>query len=259
MYTYVYDSFVTDREHERLLARLEARLTDLGLSGRIERLTMFKDIRDIVADAVSRGCETVVAVGNDETVSKLVDVLGDFDVALGLIPVGEGPHRIASLLGVASDIESCNVLSRRVIHKVDLGRINDHWFLSSVEIPETAASVSCNGQYAVVPAKTHCVRVCNLDALDPGAVGEGGYSSPRDGYLDTVISPVSRQGFFSRFFRPEVAPSPPTVVPVRRLDIAHQRPFAVIRDGVRFSSTRLQIEIVPQKLKVVVGRDRKFA
>jgi diacylglycerol kinase family enzyme len=259
VYTYVYDSFVTEREHERLLARVESRLTDLGISGRIERLTMFKDIRDIVADAVARGCETVVAVGNDETVSKLVDVLGDFDVALGLIPIGEGPHRIAEALGSASDIEACNVLSRRVLHKVDLGRINEHWFLSSVEIPETAASVSCNGQYAVVPAVTHCVRVCNLASLGATNDGVGPYSSPRDGYLETVISPVTRQGFFSKFFRPEVTPPAPTVVPVRTLDIKHQRPFAVVRDGVHFSSTRLQIEIVPQKLKVVVGRDRKFA
>lgn len=258
MYTYVYDSFVTDREHERALARVEARLTDLGISGRIERLTMFKDIREVIADAVEHGCETVVAVGNDETVSKLVDVLGDFDVALGLIPVGEGPHRIAEALGTASDVESCNVLSRRVIRRVDLGRINDHWFLSAVEIPETAAAVSCNGQYAVVPVRAHRVRVCNLAALDTASEESGRFSSPHDGYLETVIRPVAHQGIFSKFFRPE-APAAPTVVPVRRLDIQHQRPFAVIRDGVRFSSTRLQIEIVPQRLKVVVGRDRKFA
>ena len=98
MFTYIYDDFVTDKKHERQLSLIENRLTDLGISGRIERLTMFKNIRDIITDAERRGCETVVAVGNDETVGKLVEVAGDFDLAFGVIPVGEGPHVTAAIL-----------------------------------------------------------------------------------------------------------------------------------------------------------------
>ena len=77
MYTYVYDGFVTDKKHEKLLSRVETRLTDLGISGRIERLTMFKDIGEIVADAAAQGCETIVAVGDDGTVGRLIDAVVD--------------------------------------------------------------------------------------------------------------------------------------------------------------------------------------
>jgi diacylglycerol kinase family enzyme len=258
VYTYVYDSFVTGREHERLLSRLETRLTDLGISGRVERLTMFKDVREIIRDAVERGCETVVAVGNDETVSKLVSVLGDHDLALGVIPVGEGPHRIAGILGVASDVESCNILSRRVMQTIDLGRINDQWFLSSVEFPATKATFSCNGAYAIVPTEENEVRVCNLAPIEAMADGTEVISSPRDGLLDTIFRPAQAQGLFSRFFRSAPAPTKPTVVPVRNLKIRYPKPFTVIRDGLRLSSTTLDIEIVPKRLKVVVGKGRKF-
>ena len=259
MYTYIYDSFVTDRTHERLLARVETRLTDLGISGRIERLTMFKDIGEIVADAVRRGCETVVAVGNDETVSKLVTAVADLDVALGVIPVGEGPHTIAEMLGVVPDVEACNILSRRVLQRIDLGKINEHYFISSVEIPRTRASFACNDRYKVIPTQENRVSVCNLAPMSVAENGEMNVSSPHDGYLETVFRPAAPNGFFSRLWRPQEAPSVPTVVPVRHLTIKHQTPFTVFRDGHKLSSNSIRIEVVPKKLKVITGKARKFA
>ena len=260
MYTYVYDNFVTDKEHERLLSRVETRLTDLGISGRIERLTMFKDMREVVEDAIARGCETMVAVGNDETVSRLVEVLGYYDgVALGVIPVGEGPHAIADMLGIESDIESCNILSRRVLETIDLGKLNDDYFLSSVHIPRTKATVSCNGKYSVVPKSENEVRVCNLANMAMGEDEPASVSSPHDGYLETMFRAAPSRGFFSRLFRGPEKQETPTVVPVRNLVIRHSSPFTVFRDGQRLSSTMIKIEIIPNRLKVVVGRNRKFA
>lgn len=258
MYAYVYDSFVTSRKHERELTRVETRLTDLGISGRIERLTMFKNVREIVGDAVGRGCETIVAVGSDETVSRLIDVMGDFEAAFGVIPVGEGPHGIAGMLGVFDGVEACNILSRRVIQKVDLGRVNGQYFLSSVRIPRTRATVSCDNQYRVIPQEDNEVMVCNLAAMQVSAEGLETISSPHDGYLDTVFQPSPARGLFSRLFRPNIAPPPPTVVPVRSVTVKGSSPFTVIKDGQRLSGKTLQIDILPNRLKVVTGKDRRF-
>ncbi len=258
MYTYVYDSFVTDKRHERMLSRVETRLTDLGISGRIERLTMFKNIDEIVADAAEQGCETIVAVGNDETIGRLIDAVGGHEMAFGVIPIGEGPHTIAALLGVEEGYEACNVLSRRVLHAVDLGRINDHYFLSSVRIPRTRAAISCNGQYSVIPTEDNEVQVCNLAQVSLTASGEPTISSPRDGYLETIFQPTPRRGFFSNFFRKPEAPPAPTIVPVRTLSVRHTQPVTVIRDGQRLSSSILDIEILPNRLKVITGKTRKF-
>ena len=258
MYTYVYDNFVTDRKNEKLLSRVETRLTDLGISGRIERLTMFKNVREIVADAAAQGCETIVAVGNDETVGRLIDAVGEFEMAFGIVPIGDGPHAIAGMLGIEEGTEACNILSRRVLQTVDLGRINDHYFLSSVLIPRTRAAVSCNGQYSVIPTEDNEVRICNLAPMAADASGAATFSSPRDGFLETVFQPSPRRGFFSGLFR-AAAPLPPaTIVPVRTLRLKHHQPVTVIRDGQRLSSSILNIEIMPKRLRVVTGKDRKF-
>jgi len=258
MYVYVYDGFVTDKKHEKLLSRVETRLTDLGISGRIERLTMFKNIGEIVADAAAQGCETIVAVGDDGTVGRLIDVVGMHDMAFGVIPIGEGPHTIASLLGVDEGVEACNILSRRVLHTVDLGRINDHFFLSSVRIPRTRAAISCNGQYSVIPTEDNEVHVCNLAPMSVSAAGVSEISSPMDGFLQTVFQPSPRRGFFSGLFRAAEPLPPPTIVPVRTLTMRHHQPVTVIRDGQRLSSSVLDIEILPKRLRVVTGKDRKF-
>ncbi len=258
MYTYVYDTFVTDKKHERALSRVETRLTDLGISGRIERLTMFKNVREIVADAAGQGCETIVAVGNDETVGRLIDAVGEFDMAFGIVPVGEGPHGIASMLGIDECAEACNILSRRVLQTIDLGRINDHYFLSSVLIPRTRAAISCNGQYSVIPTEDNEIQVCNLAPMAVDAAGATTFSSPRDGFLETVFQPSSPRGIFSRLFRSAEPPPPATIVPVRTLRLKHHQPVTVIRDGQRLSSTTLDIEILPKKLRVITGKDRKF-
>lgn len=256
MFTYIYDGFVTHQRHERTMSQIETRLTDLGISGRIERLTMFKNIREIVADAERRGCETVVAVGNDETVGKLVEIAGDFDMAFGLIPVGDGPHEIAGMLGVPHGVEACPVLSRRVLKTVDLGRVNGKYFLSSIRIPRTRAKISCNGQYDVIPTEDNEVTICNLATL---AFDEGAskVTSPRDGQFDTVFRPASPKGLFSKLFR-NAPESKPTVVPARNLVLTHKQPITVIRDGQRFSSTTFRVEVVPEKLKVITGKTRKF-
>ncbi len=258
MYAYVYDSFVTDKRHERTLSRVETRLTDLGISGRIERLTMFKNIGEIVADAAEQGVETIVAVGNDETIGRIIDAVGEHEMAFGVIPIGDGPHNIAGLLGVEEGVEACNILSRRVMHAVDLGRINGHFFLSSVRIPRTRAAISCNGQYSVIPTEDNEVQVCNLAAVSVTAEGEETISSPHDGYLETVFQPAPRRGLFSRFFRKNEALAAPTIVPVRKLSVRHTQPVTVIRDGQRLSSSVIDIEILPKRLKVITGKTRKF-
>lgn len=256
MFTYIYDAFVAHQKHERTMSQIETRLTDLGISGRIERLTMFKNIREIIADAERRGCETVVAVGNDETVGKLVEIAGDFDMAFGVIPVGDGPHKIAEMLGMPCGMEACTVISRRILKTIDLGRVNGRYFLSSIRIPRTRAKISCNGQYDVIPTEDNEVTICNLAAL---AVGEGStkITSPRDGQFDTVFRPASPKGLFSKFFRGSVSERP-TVVPARNLVLTHKRPITIIRDGQRFSSTTFRVEVVPGRLRVVTGKTRKF-
>ena len=67
MYYYIYDSYLAEKKYESTIARIENRLTDLGINGKINRLSFLKNIHQIIGEEVKRGVKTVVVVGSDET------------------------------------------------------------------------------------------------------------------------------------------------------------------------------------------------
>jgi diacylglycerol kinase family enzyme len=260
MYFYVYDSFLTDRKHEKTLAEVETRLTDLGISGKIGRLTPFNNAKGLIRDEVRRGVETVVVVGNDETVATVVDGLGDAKVTLGIIPVG-APSEIAAALGIPDGVEACDVLSRRVTQKIDLGSVNGHLFLSQVRLPKGQLTMEGDGKFRISALTTDAETVVsNLrrDALMTESEREClAPGDPQDGFLDALITPKLTK--FQRFLKSRRNECLASIIPIRKLSIASDEPIAVDVDGRKVVSGNIAIEVIPQRLKVITGRERVFA
>ncbi len=257
MYFYIYDSFLTEKKYERELAVIETRLTDLGISGKIGRLTPFTNAKGLIRDELRRGVQTIVVVGNDETVSKVIGGLGDEKITLGLIPVG-APTFIAESLGIPYGEEACEVLSRRVTQKVDLGKVNGNYFLSDVRITQGKVTIESEGKFRIKSLVQECeILVSNL--RNP-QMAESEYAvaqqpgDPQDGLLDALIVPKAT-GIFSRF----AAVGHPSVIPFKRLNIVSEEPISIVADGRRFTHNAVEIEIVPDKLRVITGRERVFA
>ncbi len=53
MYFYVFDSYVQDKKYQSDVARIEARLGALGISGRTEKLTILKNINDATREVTT--------------------------------------------------------------------------------------------------------------------------------------------------------------------------------------------------------------
>ncbi|HTK04035.1 MAG TPA: diacylglycerol kinase family protein [Candidatus Eisenbacteria bacterium] len=263
MYYYLYDSFLADKKYERVLAAVETRLTDLGISGKIGRLTAFTNARGLIRDEVRRGVQTVVVVGNDQTIAKVVGGIDDAKLTLGFIPVGT-PTSIARSLGIPDGVEACDILSKRVTQKIDLGMVNGHLFLSQVRMPGANVTIEGEGKFRLTSLADDCdVVVSNLrisEHADPGAQGAApaGYTvgDPMDGWLDALITP--RPGAFMGMFR-RAGEGARSVIPMRKLSVTSEEPIAVEADGRQFSHNVVSIEIVPDRLKVITGRERVFA
>jgi hypothetical protein len=265
MYYFIYDSFLTDRRHHRTMAAIETRLTDLGLSGRIGRLNAFTNARGLVRDETRKGARTIVVVGNDETVAKVVSGIGEADVTLGIIPVGQ-PNEIAKSLGIPEGEEACEVLSRRVTQKVDLGRVNGQLFLSEVRVPAAECQVEIERSYQgsdyrfqLQPQGPGCeVVVSNLRGFTTPALGttkrEPG--DPQDGLLDALVVPSGRT-FLNQVKNRLFASS---LVPVTRLTVRSQQEdgFEAFVDTVKTKATEMVIEVAPARLKIITGRERVF-
>lgn len=255
MYFYIYDSFLSDKKHERALAAVETRLTDLGISGKIGRLTPFTNARGLIRDETRRGVQTIVVVGNDETVAKVIEGIGEEKLTLGMIPIGS-PSYIAQSLGIPEGEEACDVLSKRITQKIDLGRVNGRYFLSDVRIPRGNVTIQGEGKGRISSTASECeIIVSNLRRQDAGGEDAGNSpGDPKDGYLDTVITPRN-SGLFGSMRRNMAS----SIIPLRKLLITADEPFSVVADGREFTNNNISIEIVPDKLKIITGRERAFA
>lgn len=263
MYSYFYDDFVSEKKYERVITLIENRLTDLGIQGRIDRFAPFRSPKEMLADAVRKGAKTIVAVGNDDTVRKVIEVWPDFSVALGIIPVGE-PSALSSFFGIPTGEEACDTLSARIIEKLDLGKINNRFFLSHLKIPSEAVTIECDGKFAVTPVGGGAVRVCNFSV--PNSQYDAGIDTaascdPRDGALDLLVASGDRSfltGLKLLFGRKRASAPEVSVFSLKHMVIRSAQPIKVDSDGGTYEDTQFTVEVEPQKLKVITGRDRKF-
>lgn len=250
MYYYLFDSSLTDKKHEALLNRIEFRIIELGINGRMDKLSILKNMKELIESAIKRGAETVVIVGDDAAVAKAVSIVAPYNVTLGIIPVGQS-LRIARTLGLPEGEQACDVLSKRVVRTIDLGKANDQYFLFSLDVPGQGVTIECDGRYRVSLTGTpRPFSICNFRPDHTRAT----FGSPEDGLLEAVIEEAPSGFLFWR--KPELRP---TVLPLKKAKInCAESSIALLLDGSTVVKTPAIVEVVPRKLRVIVGKDRRF-
>ncbi len=247
-YAFIYDDFLNDRKYERLLADLEARLASLDLVGRGARLALFRSAKDIVESMAHQGVSTVVLIGNDQTLDKVMWFLPDLDVTLGYLPIEE-PSTVAQALGIPVGLGACDVLAARLIETLDVGKLDDRYFLTEVRVPQTIAAVDIDGAYRISPSNGGTISIRNL-----GVAGEAGPSADaKDGLLEVVVTP---QGGTSR--RREKAPVPTRVL-MRSGELISTDPTEIYADNHVMNGRCFHLGIEPKKLRIITGRNRRLA
>ena len=256
MYLYVYDSFLNNKKYSNLLARIETRLTDFGIGGRILRLSPLRNTVELLNDEIKNGMKTVVIVGNDKTLAHVINIISRLDITIGIIPVGPD-NKIARLLGVNSPEDACNILSARKIESIDLGKANDTYFISSITVDQGDVAISCEDKFVVRPeSSNNTVGVYNLRPVFAASWGPKNLFSPRDGKLEVLIQPLKT----SWWTKNKTATGDNSIIPFEKITIRSKGKSAlsVFTDGQKILKTPVQVEVIPKKLKVVVGKDRLF-
>jgi diacylglycerol kinase family enzyme len=245
MYLYIYDSFLNDKKYTDLLIKIEKRLTDLGIKGKIARLSILKNMKEMITDGVKEGVETVVAIGNAQTFAKVINVVTDLDVTLGLIPV-DNNNEIAKMLGIPPKVMACDVLASRIIKKIDLGKINNYYFVNTAEIENGDVTIEYK-DFKISPiTEKSKITLHNFASNITN-------SSPVDGVLEAVITPI-KPGMFGKKKIED------TVLPFTKIKIGSQaeEQVAILTDEQIIMKTPAEITVAPEKLKVIVGSDRHF-
>jgi diacylglycerol kinase family enzyme len=244
MYGYVFDSFVQDGKFRSEAQRIESRLAALGIQGRQEKITILKSLTDACQKMIKRGIETLVVVGNDETVLKVLPIAVEHGIPLGLIPVGP-EQRIAKSLGIPIGIDACDVLSRRIMRRIDVGRAGASFFLLDAVLPANAM-VGCDEQYTVSVTDPHAaMSVANIVDPRPDA-------QPDDGFLTLMVRGKGQGGWMRR--HDEVSYFFTQRAEVKTTRHGEQ----VVLDGHHIVKTPVVLSIQPKLLSIIVGRERSF-
>ncbi|MBP9869060.1 hypothetical protein KBC59_00680 [Patescibacteria group bacterium] len=246
-YAFIYDDLLTDKRHAQALAEIEARLTSLDVQGRIARLALFRSARDLIESMVNQGVRTIVVVGNDRTLDKVMWFAPDLNVTIGYIPVAP-PFSVAELLGIPVGPKACDVLAARLIETIDMGRFHDRYFLTEVNVSRTVASVDIEGKYRISPSNGGSITIRNLGGL------EGQSSNAKDGLLEVIVTAEDpgRRSFFSRKKPSE------TRMLISHGELVSVDPMDVRVDGTILNGFRFAIGIRPDTLKVITGRARRL-
>lgn len=257
MHYYIYDTFTNDKKYATALIHIESRLMELGINGRIEKLTILKSLPEVVNEAVQRGADTIIAVGNDDTISKMVSLISNQNITFGIIPIGPD-NRIATLLGIPEGVAACDVLSARITRKIDLGKANNSYFITSLAIPYNRELVVDCGNYLVSPmTENSTIQILNLSTEQPPTSAKTHSPNPTDGLLEAVFTAPQKSGGFLGLFSKHFTSD--SVFPVKKAKIkCASECLPAIADGHTTVKTPITVEIAPKKLKVIVGKHRMF-
>jgi diacylglycerol kinase family enzyme len=247
MYLYIYDSFLSHQKFNTLLSNIEQRVNNLGITGKIARLTILKNMQELISDAVKAGVTTIVAVGDDQTFAKIINAIAPLKVTLGLIP-SDGSSKIARVLGVPPKEAACDVVAARIVKQIDLANINGYYFINSAIISNAKVQITCDG-YSLAPlTELNTVRICNA-----GCDGASATSNPMDGKLEAIITPI-QSGWLAK---KEIQS---TVLPFTKIRIqsAGEDVVSIVTDEQVVLKTPASVEVAPGRLRVIVGVNRVF-
>lgn len=243
MHVYIYDDYLDKGKYNKIINRMEIRLTDLGLNGKIIRLAGIKNIKGTIQNEIKLGAKTIIAVGNNQTVNKIIgaiidtDIYGDFQkkTLLGIIPIGND-NSIASSFGIKDEEEACNILLARRIEKIDLGLVNNHYFLNEISVPSAKTTIDID-DYSLTTEDKGEIKIINLLS----GQGRGLRPNPHDGRVDIYIRTKKGETHLTaekcRISNPD-----------RRLMI----------DGVVEIALPVEVGIIKDRVNIIVGKDRAF-
>lgn len=256
MYLYVYDAYVQDPKFEGTLAKVENRLLELGINGKVERLSYLKSPSELILDGLKRGARTVVAVGNDDTFKKVLTAVAPFDVVIGIIPIGER-SRTADVFGVGHEEKACDTLSMRLVQSIDLLQANNHFVLSSIHIPaRQMVTVEFDQKFRVTPMQYRDeVTISNLGPIfdkDPDRRKQ--VHNPQDGVIEAEFRPIEKS-----LLRRSKSHGVRSMFHGKTIKVyGRDEKVNMIADLNTKVTSPLTVRVLPKAQKIVVGKKRKF-
>jgi len=239
MNVFIYDDFL--KKHQKAVNNLEITLHKLNLNGKIVYLESIRNINDLIRDEVNSGAKTIVAVGNNKTVNKVLNgmMTGDNqNIALGIIPIGDN-NSIAQTCGIRNEKEACDILLARRIEKIDVAQANTTYFISSAQIKSKGTTIKIK-DFSIDQADNGEINIINIPNKNCSA--KNILANPQDGQLNLLIS--SNKNY--------------SLLTVKELELENDRAEKLIVDESVSIDTPVKIGLSEHQINLIVGKNREF-
>ena len=235
MYAYIYDEFTNQSKYNKILYKIEKRLTDLGINGKTVKLGVSKKIETAVLDQIRGGAKTIIAIGNNQTILKILNIIAKSDnycdLILGIIPIDDKNNYIASIMGIKNIEDACNILLARRLEKFKLAMINKDYFLFKLEIKNPNSILEINKSYAIKNSEQAEIKITNIPYNLKESSGEK---------LKLSIKTKTNTSFF----------------PLEELLIVNDNADTIADDSLLIK-TPARIKTCEKEIRIIVGKNRK--
>lgn len=291
MYYYIINPAAGAGKINKIQDKLKSLLSELDIIGEFVKTTGIGDATKLTKLALAKGYTTVVAVGGDNTVNEVMNGILDEKAALGVIPTGS-TNSLAKTLGINSWEEACSILAARKLETIDLGKINNRYFITSATLGFETKIIKYRTENGFWPKLSFAKKILSeLKSFKPKEVtlelGDelvastemftvivanskplSGFKkiftpNPQDGYLDILIvshlpkTKILKQ--ITSIVKGAYENLPETsTFRAKNLVIKTKESLPISIDGEDVLETPVKIEVVPKKLKVIVGKKRQF-
>lgn len=252
------------KKAQKLKGRIKRALEELKLSGEFVEVEKKDDLKNIVPQALERGYDTIVTIGGDGMINRVIPYIMNTEVALGIIPIGE-TNFLANIIGIKNWREGCESLIKSKTIPLGVGIVNDRLFLSTVEIE--VKQENKKKILGIFPNKTKMKYLpvsINIEAENTDVKIQSNMSSilistipipPPHGFrienevenqnLNIIIK--SKPTSDSKKNNDEI-----TILHGKKIDIQSKNSLVVKADGDPFGKTPAYIEMITNSLKVII-------
>lgn len=259
MHIYIYDTYISQKKNNSTIIKIETRITDLGLNGKIVRLSMLSSLTEVIQNEIKKGAKTISVVGNNNIFYNAINAIAQLKhrniiqktIPLGFIPVGKANNSIALNLGIFLEEASCDILSARRIKTFDLGKANNNYFLAEAIIDSRGTSVNIDQNYSIEIMGIGEIGVINLPILSE--LPKEAKSNAEDGVLELFIKTTENNKFLP-FPNKNIKQS---IFSFKELSIQNKTK-KVLLDKTFKINTPVKIGIAEEKIDLIVGKSIRF-
>lgn len=243
MHVYFYDPICEQSKYSVLLAKIETKLTDLGLNGKIIRLSLLHNLEKTISDEAKPG-RTLIFVGTDNLFNLALSYVAKHDLVIGYIPITP-KQPLANTLGIHSISEACEIIAARRVVNLDLGLVNEMAFLSEFNLHSSACSIDINNCTLEVKEESD-ISVVNMPLS-----GQTSESNPGDQLMEFSIKTKDKQGMLKKA--------------IESISYLQSDKFFLTADNASAKLDQINtlqppynIRVLPSAINMIVGKTRSF-